>query len=112
MRTTPIAAGRRSALADRLPTVRVVAAAFFRRDLAITRSFRYPLVLDSLFALLQLAVTFYVSKTFEGISPTDLNGAPNYFAFAAVGIAIASVVETATTTVANRIRNGQLSGSL
>jgi ABC-2 type transport system permease protein len=82
------------------------------RDFSIARSYRLPFLFDAFFGVLQLAVVFFISRTFEGVTSASLGGAPNYFAFAAVGIVISLVVEAATEGLAQRIREEQLSGSL
>ena len=89
-----------------------MAGAFLRRDVAVLRSYRFPFVLDTFYGILQLAVFFYISRTFVDVGTADLNGAPDYFAFAAVGVVISLVTEAATQGVADRIRDGQVSGTL
>ena len=86
--------------------------AFIRRDLAIARSYRAPFVFDFVFGFLQLSVFYFLSRTFEDIPSDQLDGAPDYFAFAAVGIVIALVIEASIQGVAERVREGQLTGSL
>ena len=87
-------------------------AAFIRRDVAIARSFRLPFVFDTLFGVLQLVVYFFLSRTFTDSDLADLSGAPDYFAFAVVGVVITLVIEAAIQGVSERVREGQLSGSL
>jgi ABC-type polysaccharide/polyol phosphate export permease len=89
-----------------------VAAAFVRRDFLMIRSYRYPFVLDSFFGVRQLAVTYFISETFPETGGVELDGAPSYFAFAAIGIVISLVIEAATQGISSRVREGQLSGSL
>ena len=86
--------------------------AFARRDWRITRSYRLPFILDGFYGVLNLAVYFFISRTFHGVGLSHLEGAPSYFAFAAVGIVIATVVDTASDAIAYRIRDEQLSGTL
>ena len=76
------------------------------------QSYRYPFVLDTFFGVLQLAVTYFISETFPDTGGDRLGGAPSYFAFAAIGIVIALVIEAATQGISSRVREGQLSGSL
>ena len=83
-----------------------------RRDVAITRSYRIAFVLDVVFGVLNLALFFFISRTFGEVSGADLHGAPNYFAFASVGIAITVVIDAASTGLAQRIRGEQLAGTL
>src|SRR4051812_16673003 len=86
--------------------------ALIRRDVQITRSYRLTFVMDIVFAFLNLAVFFYISRTFNNAPTVDLNGAPTYFAFAAVGIALTSVIETASVGLGRRVREEQLIGTL
>jgi ABC-2 type transport system permease protein len=95
----------------RLPRGRVVLA-MIRRDLQVTRSYRLAFMLDVVFGLLNLALFFFISRTFKGVHGANLHGAPTYFAFASVGIAITIVVDAASTGLASRIRGEQLTGTL
>jgi ABC-2 type transport system permease protein len=83
-----------------------------RRDAAVTRSYRLAFVLDVVFGVLNLALFFFISRAFGDIDTADLHGAPSYFAFASVGIAITVVVDAASTGLAQRIRGEQLAGTL
>ena len=84
-----------------------------RRDVAVTRSYRLAFVLDIFFGVLNLAMFFFISRTFNGVQDTvNLHGAPSYFAFASVGIAITIVIDAASTGLAQRIRGEQLAGTL
>jgi ABC-2 type transport system permease protein len=109
MTSTAATAGLISA--SRVPKWRVVAA-IVRRDFLITRSYRLPFVLDALYGLLELAVYFFISRTFHGFQAASLQGAPSYFAFAAVGIVVAVVVAAAASGLASRLREEQLTGTL
>jgi ABC-type multidrug transport system permease subunit len=86
--------------------------AFLRRDYRVVRSYRFPFVLDTFFGILQLAVSYFVAQTFEDAATVDLGGAPDYFAFAAIGIVMALVVEAAAQGLAEKVRFEQTSGSL
>jgi ABC-2 type transport system permease protein len=89
-----------------------VILALIRRDYALTRSYRYTLVFDLFFGIVNLMIYFYISRTFHGAETPALDGAPTYFDFAAVGIAITVVVEAASTSLADRVRQEQLTGTL
>jgi ABC-2 type transport system permease protein len=86
-------------------------AAFVARDFAIARSYRLPFILDGFYGVLNLAVYFFISRTFRGLAHGDLD-APSYFAFAAVGIVVATVIDTASGAIAYKIRDEQLAGTL
>lgn len=64
------------------------------------------------YGVLELATFFFISKTFGSFGETKLAGAPDYFAFAAVGIVVSLVVEAASDGLSRRVREEQLSGSL
>lgn len=86
--------------------------ALVRRDVLIQRSYRLAFVMDFVFAFLNLAVFFFISRTFNNAPTVDLKGAPTYFAFAAVGIALTSVIETASVGLGRRVREEQVIGTL
>jgi ABC-2 type transport system permease protein len=109
MTSTAATAGLPSGLS--VPRWRVTAA-IVRRDYLITRSYKLPFVLDAFYGLLELAVYFFISRTFHGFVPGRLQGAPSYFAFAAAGIAVAVVVGGAASGLARRLREEQLTGTL
>jgi ABC-2 type transport system permease protein len=87
-------------------------AAVMRRDLTITRSYSFALVFDLTFGALELLIYFFVSRTFQDSSTADLNGAPTYFAFVAVGIVMTLVVGAASAAVAEQLRSEQQTGTL
>jgi ABC-2 type transport system permease protein len=94
-----------------VPRGRVVLG-IIERDFSIARSYRLTFVLDIFFVLVNLAVFFFISRTFLHASTVNLHGAPSYFAFAAVGIALTTVIDTASVGLARRVRDEQLTGTL
>jgi ABC-2 type transport system permease protein len=94
-----------------LPRLRAVLALLVR-DYQIRTSYRLALVLGLFFGVLDLLLYYFISKTFEGATTAPLQGAPSYFAFALVGIAITVVIQAATTGQALRVRDEQLTGTL
>jgi ABC-2 type transport system permease protein len=100
-----------SAFRLRRPRLRVVAA-IIRRDWAATRSYHLAFVLDAFFGLLELATYYFISQTLGDFTPEDLEGAPTYFAFAAIGAVIANVIQAATSGIGERLRQEQLTGTL
>jgi ABC-2 type transport system permease protein len=82
-----------------------------RRDFHVSRSYRAAFVLDLFFGFVSLAIYYFISKTFT-VTPSNLAGAPSYFSFAAVGVALGLVVQAATFRVAQRLREEQLTGAL
>jgi ABC-2 type transport system permease protein len=81
------------------------------RDLAITQSYRFALVLDFAFAVLDLCVYYYISKSLP-TATANLHGAPSYFAFVVVGLTITVVISSASAQLAQRVREEQLTGTL
>ena len=86
--------------------------ALFIRDFLIARSYRMAVVLDLVLGLLNLLVYYFISRTFGNPAPSDLGGAPSYFAFASVGIAMTTVINAASAAVSGRVRQEQLTGTL
>jgi ABC-type multidrug transport system permease subunit len=87
-------------------------SAVVRRDFLATASYRLAFVLDIGYGVLDLLVYFFISETFEGLSSEDLSGAPSYFAFAAVGIVLGTVLDSTSSGVGYRTREEQLTGTL
>lgn len=87
------------------------ARALVKRDFSIARSYRASFILDIFFGIMNLVVFFYISRTVT-LRAGALQDAPNYFAFASVGIALSVVMQSATTGLAARIREEQLTGTL
>jgi ABC-2 type transport system permease protein len=83
-----------------------------RRDYLLTRSYRNTFLLEFLLGIINLLVYFYISRTFEDVNPGDLQGAPSYFDFAAVGIIVTTVIGATSTQLASRVRQEQLTGTL
>jgi ABC-2 type transport system permease protein len=87
-------------------------AALIERDYRITRSYRLALALDLVYGIVEVAVYYFISKTFADVSTANLSGAPSYFAFATVGIIVTLVIASASTGIAQRLREEQLAGTL
>jgi ABC-2 type transport system permease protein len=102
------AAGRRVA---RLPRAGVLAA-LAARDYRLARSYRVAFALDLVLGIVSLAIFYFISRSLGDPSPASLGEAPTYFAFAAVGIAVAVVMETAAIGLSTRLREEQLTGTL
>ena len=83
-----------------------------RRDFAITRAYRLAFVFDGAFAVIDLAFYYYLARTFGNVEKADLGGAPSYFAFVTVGLAVTVVITSTSAQIANRIREEQLTGTL
>ncbi|MEO8290946.1 MAG: ABC transporter permease [Gaiellaceae bacterium] len=82
-----------------------------RREYASRRTYRLAFLLDILFGVANLLVFYFISRTLDVGADVDL-GAPSYFAFALVGIAITNVIGAASTGLAYRVREEQYTGTL
>lgn len=89
-----------------------VVHALIRRDYLVARSYRVAFVLDVGFGVVSLFIYFFISRTFDDATAGGLGGAPSYFAFAAVGVALSLVVQVASSRLAQRLREEQLTGAL
>jgi ABC-type multidrug transport system permease subunit len=83
-----------------------------RRDWRITLSYRTALVSDLAFGILNLTAYYYISKALKPTVHRGLDGAPSYFAFAAVGVAMTVVLQASVIGLARRLREEQLTGTL
>ena len=83
-----------------------------RRDFLIRTSYRGAFIFETFFGVMNLLVFYFISKTLRTPAEADLGGAPDYFAFVAVGATITLVVQAASVALARRIREEQLSGTL
>jgi len=86
--------------------------AFALRDLAERQAFRYALVLDLAFGILNLVTFSLISRVVSVPDTAELDGASTYFSFAAVGIAFMLVIQSAAAGVAQRVRQEQQVGTL
>jgi ABC-2 type transport system permease protein len=83
-----------------------------RREYASKRTYRLAFLLDILFAVANLLMFFFISRALDVQPGVGLTGAPSYFAFVLVGIALTNVVGAASTGLAYRIREEQFTGTL
>jgi ABC-2 type transport system permease protein len=82
------------------------------RELRESRRRWVALALDLTFGALNLLVFFYIARTVGPSSRPLLDGAPDYFAFAAAGIALLLVVQSAAVAQVARVRREQSAGTL
>lgn len=86
--------------------------ALARRDFLIARSYRLPFVADLTWGFVDLALFYFISRVVGPDPAADLQGAPSYFAFAVAGILLSLMIGSATSDIASRIRDEQLTGTL
>ena len=91
---------------------RTAIAAVIRRDRQIITSYRLSFVLELFHGIVSLALYYFISKTFDGFSSSELGGAPTYFAYAAVGVIMGAVLDATSSSVGFRIRDEQVTGTL
>jgi ABC-type multidrug transport system permease subunit len=105
-----------SSQAERTPPTRGwrpgAVGALARRDWRVTRSYRMALVSDLGFGFLNLVTYYYISKTVKPGGGHNLDRAPDYFSFAAVGIALTLVLQASVLGLSRRLREEQLTGTL
>ena len=87
-------------------------SALVRRDLLITASYRLSFGLEAAYGVLGLILYYFISRTFGDVASSDLGGAPSYFAFAAVGIVVGTVLDASASSVGYRMREEQTTGTL
>jgi ABC-2 type transport system permease protein len=90
----------------------IVVTALARRELLVALSYRMSLLLTLGYGVLGLALYYFISRTFDGVSSSDLGAAPSYFAYAAVGIVVGTMVDATSSTVGTRMREEQTTGTL
>lgn len=88
--------------------VRALAA----RDARERRVVRFGLAVDVAFGVLNLVTFSLISELVTAPNRAQLGDAPTYFAYAAVGIVFLLVIQSATVSVARRIRDEQVAGTL
>ncbi len=87
--------------------------AFFRRDLLVLLSYRLAFLSDWVNLLVEVVILIFVSRLIEPTSLPAFGGIrPTYVEFAAVGIAIGSVLQANVARAMSAIRNEQLLGTL
>jgi ABC-2 type transport system permease protein len=90
-----------------LTTNRRLVASFVRRDFDLARATRLVFVLDAAAAAFSMVTFSLVSKLVE---PGEVPG--GYFAFAAVGLVISTILQAGVVVVANNFRQEQIQGTL
>ncbi|CAN5649741.1 hypothetical protein BH20ACT23_BH20ACT23_14560 [soil metagenome] len=86
--------------------------ALLHRDYSIARSYRIAFASDVVFGAMNLLIYFFISRALGDSGWAHLQGAPTYFAFAAVGVTITVVMQATGTGLAKRVREEELTGTL
>jgi len=90
----------------------IVILALVRRDLLVATSYRLGPLVTFTYAILGLAIYFYISRIFGDPSSNVLGDAPSYFAFAATGVVVGVVLDVTSSSVGARLREEQQTGTL
>lgn len=95
-----------------LRAARISLAAFLRRDWRIARSYRLQFVLDVAVAPLSLALFFFLSRLVDPSRlPDDADLAGGYFSYAALGVVVLRMLQTALTSFATKLSTEQTTGT-
>ncbi len=100
-----------TATAGRAPA-RLWLAAFVRRDWRIARSYRLQFLLEIFAVPIALAMLYFLGRLVDrGSLPSDGNFSQGYFAFAAVGLAVLGMAQSALSAFSARLRTEQTTGT-
>lgn len=88
-----------------------VLGAFLRRDLAISLSYRVGFVLGLASDFLSLALFFYLGRLVDRSGETDEELRRGYFAFSVLGMALLMMAQTGLTSLAQKFRQEQTTGT-
>lgn len=87
--------------------------AFIKKDILVTLSYRFRLVLNLGGTFISLLIFYFIGKTFSGaISPFLEPYGNDYFSYVLVGIATANFVTLGLSALAGQIRSAQVEGTL
>jgi ABC-2 type transport system permease protein len=87
--------------------------AFIKRDVLVTLSYRFSLVLSLGSAALSILLLYFVSKVFSGGLLTSIaHYGGDYFPYALVGVAVSTFITVGLDTLADQIRAAQVEGTL
>jgi len=92
-------------------TAIAVLGAFLRRDLAISLSYKVGFALGLASNLFSLALFFYLSRLVDRSGGADEALRRGYFAFVVVGIALLGVAQTGLTSLGQKFRQEQTTGT-
>ena len=88
-----------------------VLGAFLRRDLAISLSYRVGFALTVVSGLFSLALFFYLGRLVDRSGGADQELQRGYFAFVVVGVALLGVGQTGLTSLGQKFRQEQTTGT-
>jgi ABC-2 type transport system permease protein len=87
--------------------------AFLKKDLLVTLSYRFNLLLTLLGIFLSVAMFYFISKTFSGaLSPYLARYGGDYFPYVLIGIAVSNFVTVGLSALSQQARSAQVEGTL
>jgi ABC-2 type transport system permease protein len=87
--------------------------AFLKRDLLVSLSYRFRLILGAGSMVVYLFVFYFVGRTFDGaLAPYLASYGGQYFPYVLVGVAVSSFVSVGLGSLGSQIRAAQLQGTL
>jgi ABC-2 type transport system permease protein len=94
-----------------LSTLSIVAA-FLRRDFRVNISYRVSFAFQSVSIVFELALFFYLSRVVNEADFTGQGLSGGYFAYAAVGLALLTMVQVSLSSFTYKLREEQTTGTL
>ena len=113
MRSSPAAMARSVGRGggEGLSTLSVVAA-FLRRDFRINISYRASFAFQSVAIVFELALFFFLSRVVDEAEFSWPGSQRGYFAYAAVGLAVLTIVQVSVGSFSFKLREEQTTGTL
>ncbi len=88
-----------------------VVAAFLSRDFRINISYRASFALQTLSTVFQLALFYFLSRVVDPAEFTGQGLTGGYFAYAAVGLVVLTIVQVSVGSFALKLREEQMTGT-
>lgn len=87
--------------------------AFLKKDLLVTVSYRFHLLLSLAGIFLSVAMFYFIGRTFSGaMSPYLERYGGDYFPYVLIGIAVSNFVTVGLSALSQQVRSAQVQGTL
>jgi ABC-2 type transport system permease protein len=87
--------------------------AFLKKDLLVTLSYRFNLLLSLLGIFLSVTMFYFIGRTFSGtLSPYLGRYGGDYFPYVLIGIAVSNFVTVGLSALSDQVRSAQVEGTL
>jgi len=87
--------------------------AFIKKDLLVTLSYRFNLLLSLLGIFFSVAMFYFIGRTFSGaLSPFIARYGGDYFPYVLIGIAVSNFVTVGLSALSQQVRSAQVEGTL